>query len=55
MESSTQPLSRVPSTCLENLRVRVLVVGFEYEYYKFEYEDRVYFDFSQLNFTLKNQ
>ena len=28
MESSTQPSSRVSSTCLENLPVRVLVVDF---------------------------
>ena len=33
-------------------KVRVLVVGFEYEYYKLEYEYRVHFDFSKLNFTL---
>ena len=25
---------------------------FEYEYYKLEYEYRVHFDFSQVNFTL---
>ena len=54
MESSTQPSStRIEyGTCLENLRIRVLVVGLEYEYYKLECEYRIYLDFLQLNFTL---
>ena len=29
------------------------MVGFEYEYYKLEYEYRVHFDFSQLNIHFK--